>query len=357
MTSLNWSGFDKYKKLASVFGPPGMEGAVREELTQLLTPYVGSIETDRIGNLYAVMGPSDGTVIMISAHMDEVALIVSGITTDGYLQVKPQGYLHPEQFYMQPLVILGAKGPVRGLSTIIRDGEDTTISDIRIDIGAVSATKVGELGIQLGDRVCFSSQIEPLGPDMIIGKSADDRTGLFVLSEIARRLVNKTLPVKVILTATVQEEAIDTYAAWVGAGVAAQRINPALMLGIDTVDVRDWVPPNTVDGESQTRLNGGIGILRGAQDLHLGLVDHVLSVVQKKGLLHQIVPLPSTAADYTTVIRARAGVPCAGLAIPIRHSHSSSEIFVWKTLEDSISLMMELLDDPLELVRIAEKLS
>jgi putative aminopeptidase FrvX len=349
MNSSSWNGFEKYKKLASAYGPPGLEGAVRDELTSLLRPYTGRLETDRIGNLYAEVGSSESPVVMIGAHMDEVALVVTGITSEGLLKVKPQGYLQPKQFDQQPLVILTSHGLVNGFSKIKQGDQIPTIADVRIDVGASSAGNIENLGIQLGDRVCFLARIEQLDSGMVSGKSADDRTGVFALAEIARRLIGKSLPIRIVLTGTVQEEAIDTYAAWAGAGVAARRIDPLLMLGIDTIGISEL----DEEDEIGVTLEGRIGILRGAQDLHHGLVDHILNVARSRGIMHQIIPLPSTAADYTSVMRTGAGVPCAGLAIPISNPHSSKEIFLWKTLEDAVNLIIELLEEPHELLRIS----
>jgi tetrahedral aminopeptidase len=351
MISASWNGFRKYKKLASAYGPPGLEGEVRDELTHMLRLHTAQLETDRIGNLYAEMGPIESPAIMISAHMDEVALVISGATEKGLLRVKPQGYLQPKQFDQQPMAILTTHGPVNGVSKIYQSDQQPTFADVRIDVGASTVGDIESLGIQLGDRACYNTQIELMNSGVVCGKSADDRTGVYALAEIARRLVGKSLPFRVVLTGTVQEESIDTYAAWAGAGVAAKRVDPVLMLGIDTTGTSELGSENVLG----ITLEGGIGIMRGAQDLHHGLVDHILEVARNKKILYQIIPLPSTAADYTTVMRAGMGVPCAGLVIPVHHPHSSNEIFLWKTLEDAVNLIIELLDEPYELVRISNE--
>jgi len=353
MTSTNWSGFNEYSQVATAFGPPGMEGPVREVMSKLLRPYARVIETDRIGNLYAVMGPDEAPTVMLSAHMDEVALVVSGVTERGFIRVAPQGLLRPRSFCLQPVAVLGVNGPVQGIANIARQHGEALISDVLVDVGARSVPEVRELGVLPGDRVCFSPQIRALGADMIVGKAADDRVGLYVLAAVARGLARVDLAAKVVLVCAVQEEGVDTFVAWAGAHVAAQRLDPALWLGIDTVDSCDCVSEVGLADNSETSLADGVGILRGAQDLHPGLVDHLLARARNHGVQHQIIPLAATAADYTRVSRAREGVPCAGLAIPIRHPHSSSEIFLWRTVEDAVDLVLDVLSEPLELLHIA----
>jgi len=356
MISTNWGGFKQYKQLASAFGPPGMEGPVRDEMNKLLKPYARVIKTDSIGNLYAFMGPDKAPTVMISAHMDEVALVVNGVTEQGFIRVIPQGFLKLEHFFLQHVTILGTKSRVLGVANIAREHRRASMSDILVDVGARSALEVNKFGIRLGDRVCFSPQIYPLGPDMIVGKASDDRTGLYVLVEVARRLMGKDLAVQLVFVGTVQEEGMDTFVTWVGAHIAAQRLGPVLMLGVDTIDSGDWMPGINHPGTPQINLTGGVGILRGAQDLHPDLVDYLLARARANGIQHQIIPLAATVADYTAVSRAREGIPCAGLAIPIRHSHSASEIFHWRTVEDTINLILDVLSEPLELLRIARQL-
>jgi putative aminopeptidase FrvX len=356
MAPLEWSGFEVYERLASKFAPPGMEGPVRDELQDLLSRYTSLIEIDSIGNLYAYMGTAQGPRVMVTAHMDEVALVVSDINERGSLHVIPQGLLSAENFYKQPVMVLGSKGPILGIADIADSHEKALLQNVTIDVGVQSRREVSELGIRCGDRVCFSPQIRPLGRDKIVGKSADDRTGLYVLSEVARRLEGKELAIQLVLVGTVQEEGVDTFVAWAGARVATRKLAPALALGIDTVEAWDWIPNRDRRGKPRVHLSDGLGILRGAQDLHPGLVDYLIARASQNQLQHQIIPISATAADYTTISRSREGVPCAGVAIPIRHPHSSMEIFKWKTVEDTVTLLLDLLAHPGDLLEIAKKL-
>jgi putative aminopeptidase FrvX len=356
MAPLEWSGFEVYERLASKFAPPGMEGPVRDELKDLLSRYTSLIEIDSIGNLYAYMGTAEGPRVMVTAHMDEVALVISDINERGSLHVIPQGLLRAENFYKEPMMVLGSKGPILGIADIAYNHEKALFQNVTIDVGVQSRKEVAELGIRCGDRVCFSPQIRPLGRDKIVGKSADDRTGLYVLSEVARRLEGKELAIQLVLVGTVQEEGVDTFVAWAGARVAARKLAPELAVGIDTVEAWDWIPDRGRQGKPRIHLADGLGILRGAQDLHPGLVDHLLARASQNQLQHQIIPISATAADYTTISRSREGVPCAGVAIPIRHPHSSMEIFKWKTVEDTVTLLLDLLEHPGDLLEIAKKL-
>jgi len=357
MTVSNWTGFETYQRLASQFSPPGLERPVREVMIELLTPYAKSMKTDRIGNLYAFMGSGSDHSIMVSAHMDEVALVVRQITYEGLLCVLPQGFIKAESFRDQQVVVLAGQRNIPGTASVQNIDKETAIADIRIDVGAKDRKEVAELGIRLGDRVCFEPKIEALDSDSIAGKSADDRTGLYVLAKIAQRLSKVDIEIPIVLVGTVQEEGIDTFIAWSGAHVAANTLQPILMLGIDTIDAVEEGSANIPPNRPEVNIKDGLGILRGAQDLHPGLADYLLERSVSMEISHQIVPLSATAADYTSIARAHEGVPCAGLGIPILNTHSAREIFNWPTVETAVDFISEILRESKRLVQISNQLS
>jgi endoglucanase len=281
--------------------------------------------------------------------MDEVALVVTEVSKQGFLRVAPQGLLQPDRFRQQAVTVLGTKGQVSGIANAAKATRRHPF-DVWIDVGTHSPEEVAQLGILPGDRVCFAPHIQPLGDAMVTGKAADDRVGLYVLAEVARRLTGRQLSIRLALIGTVQEEGVDTFVAWSGAHVVGRRLSPVAMLGIDTVDARND------SGECQgVTLPAGLAVLRGAQDLHPGLVDHQLARAVSIGMRYKIVGLAATAADYTVIARSGQGIPCAGLGIPVCHTHSASEVFCWQTVEDVVSLLLEIVENPTELCRIAAR--
>ena len=89
------NSLDLLQELVSVPGPPGQEDGVREVLRGYLDR-LGFIPTsDAKGNLIVRLGKASRAKIVVTAHMDEIALFVRQINPDGSLKVAPLGGIFP----------------------------------------------------------------------------------------------------------------------------------------------------------------------------------------------------------------------------------------------------------------------
>ena len=89
------------KTLCSLPGASGREDAVREYLIRRVNPHA-EYEVDALGNLLVHKKGAQRAKkkVMLAAHMDEVALIVTYITEDGYLKFSPVvGIEYDERIY------------------------------------------------------------------------------------------------------------------------------------------------------------------------------------------------------------------------------------------------------------------
>src|SRR5690554_6084257 len=80
------------KKLSEIDGVSGREREVRELMEQELLKSVkkADISYDNIGSIIAKHGNS-GPRIMIAGHMDEIGMIVTKITDEGFLKFQTIG--------------------------------------------------------------------------------------------------------------------------------------------------------------------------------------------------------------------------------------------------------------------------
>ena len=75
------------KTLCRLPGVSGREDAVRDYLRDMAQPVADRIETDAMGNLMVFRkGRRSDKTLMLAAHMDEVGVIITGMTGDGYLK-------------------------------------------------------------------------------------------------------------------------------------------------------------------------------------------------------------------------------------------------------------------------------
>ena len=76
------------KELCALNGVSGDEGAVRDFIRAQAEPYADSIRTDALGNLIVFKKgkKATGNRLLLAAHMDEVGLIITRATEDGFLK-------------------------------------------------------------------------------------------------------------------------------------------------------------------------------------------------------------------------------------------------------------------------------
>ena len=84
------------QKLVEVFGPSGFEDQVRELIREEVAPFADEIEVDQMGNLYALKkGDGSGLKVLVAGHMDEIGLIATHITEEGFVRFTNLGFLIP----------------------------------------------------------------------------------------------------------------------------------------------------------------------------------------------------------------------------------------------------------------------
>ena len=82
------------KELSLAFGPSGYEKPVADLIESKIKDICDGYTRDTMGNLIAVLHCGDGSErkrVMLSAHMDEVGLMINEIDADGYLKFETVG--------------------------------------------------------------------------------------------------------------------------------------------------------------------------------------------------------------------------------------------------------------------------
>ena len=80
------------KKLCNIDASSGDEDAVRDFIISEIKDYC-EYKVDNLGNIIAFKKGEKRPLrkVMVDAHMDEVGLIITGITADGFLKFKTVG--------------------------------------------------------------------------------------------------------------------------------------------------------------------------------------------------------------------------------------------------------------------------
>lgn len=334
---------DTIKKLVEAYGPSGYEGQVRAIIREEIEGIADELKVDALGNLIARKGKqsSDGLKVMLSAHMDEIGLMVAYIDAKGFGRFTPIGGV-------SPLTLIGnrvrfANGTV---GTIHIDegmgawrGKAPDISKMYIDTGATSPD---DAPIQVGDAAGFFRTMDEAG-DRIIAKSLDDRISCSVLIETLRQLDAVGMsPHEVYFVFSVQEEV-----GLVGARTSAYGIDPDLGIAVDvtlTGDTPDATPMAVDLGKGPA-----IKIMDGGMLAHPIVKDLMIQRAESAEIPYQLEILRGGTTDARAIQTVRAGVPSGCVSIPARYVHTPSEMVDLNDVQNAIKLLVEILAQPIDL--------
>jgi putative aminopeptidase FrvX len=218
-------------------GPPAQEGPVRDVLTQALDTAGIKWTVDARGNLLASPGNNipEKPRIVVTAHMDEIALMVRQINPDGTLSVLPLGGAHPWKWGEGPVDILCGDTPLQGVlsfgsihttdaSTAIqksRDGKAIAWSDAKVITG-IPADQLPD-ALRSGTRIVLSKERRTpvrlgMNAELIAAPFLDDRADCVVWLQTLLALKEAGACPDVLFAATTAEELGGHGALWLLGG-------------------------------------------------------------------------------------------------------------------------------------------
>jgi endoglucanase len=339
-----------FEKLAEIPGGSGFEEKVVEAIVSELKRSLPDVSVDPIGNVIGKLGKGKKSV-MICAHTDEVGMLVKYIDPKGYIYFDLNGMIDERVLFSTKVDICTDKGIYTGVVGVknrhLLTPEDLkrpiTLSDLWIDMGAESAEEVRRWGIDIGDLIVFHPNFQRIGKDTIISKAIDNRASCAILIDLAERMKSKKIDYQLFLVAAVQEEVGSR-----GAKVAAQTLGPDMAIVIDTVPALDPVTP-----PQQATSECGKGPVIRSMDVNAmgwGTIyskkirQRLISTAVKNKIPHQK-DIFRTWTDASTIHTSGRGIPCGGIYIPRRYSHSPVELVKWSDVEKTAELLYLFLKD------------
>jgi putative aminopeptidase FrvX len=205
------------RELTAIPGPPGQEGAVRDALVRHVDSLGHSHSTDAKGNLLVRIGSGKPKVV-VTAHMDEIAMIVRRVEYDGRLAVGPLGGMFPWKLGEGPVQILATRGNLDGLlslGSIHTDDSDSNVRRAESEgvtwemariLTGLSRAEVLAAGVRPGTRVVVHQSRRNLFmlENLVGGYFLDDRADL--VSWLLALMELKGSQVDAVFAATVSEE-------------------------------------------------------------------------------------------------------------------------------------------------------
>lgn len=310
--------------LCELPGVSGDEGRVRAYIRSQAAPYAQSIRTDALGNLIVFKkgARSDGPKLMLCAHMDEVGVIVTHVTEEGYLKFDFVGGVD-RRVVIGKQVRLGEENipGIIGLKAIhLVSREERKKAPKRealyLDIGAKNKEEALKL-VQPGTYGCFVGPAAPFGNGLWKAKAIDDRLGCAIML----KLIQQELPMDVTFVFTAQEE-VGTR----GAFGAAFSVTPDIALVLETTTAADL--PGIEDHRKVCSPGRGpvISYMDGATIYDRKLFEQLRRLAEEHHIPWQTKEYIAGGNDARTIQRSRAGVRVAALSAAVRYLHAPSSV-------------------------------
>lgn len=327
---------DTMETLCCLDGVSGCEDEVREYILERVMPFADEIRTDPMGNLMVFKrgACTPAKRVMLAAHMDEVGLIITEITEDGYLRFDTAGGMD-RRVLMGKRVFVGA-GRVLGvigskaihLTTAEQRKSLPEIREMYIDIGAKNREEAVS-HVSPGDTAAFDDSVIRFGDGYVKAKALDDRIGCAAMVE----LIESQLPCDCWFAFTVQEEV-----GCRGAAAAAGTIEPEVSLILETTTAAD-IPG--VDGADKI-CELGKGVVIPFMDRG-SIYDRELyrllgRLAEENGIAWQTKSRIAGGNDASAFQRAAGGARVAAISVAVRNIHSPACTAKLSECEDQLEL-------------------
>ena len=331
------------KKLTEASGVSGNEKEVRDLIKEEIKDFVEDVYTDRIGNLIVF---KKGKVrsnkrIMVTAHMDEVGLLVKDIDESGLLKFIPVGGIDPRVLVSKSVHVgsdklvgvIGAK-PIH-LQKKDESSKVLSIDELYIDIGAKDKEDA-EDKVQIGDYISFKTDFEEIGQGMIKAKSLDNRVGCAVLVD----LIKSESPVDFYGVFTVMEEV-----GLVGAGPAAFKVEPDVAIILEGTVCYEMPDLDSHLIPTQVGKGPAISLADRTTVYNKDLREKVVQIAKDNNIKWQYRKTAMGGNDSGKIHTARSGCPTVTLSVPTRYIHSPVSIIKKTDYEDTCNLLLSILPE------------
>ena len=321
----------------------GFENEMREEFLNYTKEFVDSTDVDKMGNAYASIARStDSKIYLLEAHMDEIGFQVVYIDDNGYVYIRANGSVDAQCVPGSQVDIITSSGeyingvigktPIHLLNSEER-GKCQEIGSLWIDTGLCKEQVVNKVSI--GNPVTIRPNLLYLSENVISSKSLDNKIGVFIISQVLKRLsgVNeKSLDVHGV--ATVQEEVGHR-----GAYVCESKICPDLTISID-MDFATDVPNCQKTKYGDIALGRGVVIHRSI-DNDIPLTYTLEKLAKELNIKHQVSArsMPVGGTNAFVLQQSQGGNKTISLGIPCRYMHTPVEICDINDVKSAIDLI------------------
>lgn len=336
------------KALSEAKGVPGYESQVRQLFQSYLEPVSDEIERDYFGGIVGKKtGDAAGPKVLIAGHLDEIGMMVTYITDEGYIKFQTLGGWWSQVMLSQRVVIQTRKGELVGIigskPPHILPAEERNkvvkIQDMFIDIGVKDKSEAEAVGVRPGDPIVPYSEFTQLAnAKYFMGKALDNRLGCATAIEVLRGLQGIAHPNIVYAGATTQEEV-----GLRGAQTMVNYVKPDIAIALD-VGIAGDTPGITKNEALSACGEGPILLLYDATMIpNPRFRDFIMDVAHDSGIPLQVEVVAGGGTDAGRFHTSGTGVPSVAIGYPTRYIHSHAAIYHQDDFDHGVQLLIEVI--------------
>ncbi len=323
------------KELVSIYGPSSREDRIRDFIEEEIKDYVDELRVDALGNLIA-RKKGAGKKIMISAHMDQIGLMVIDIDDKGFARVASVGGVPSHGVSGQRVVFENGLVAVVGEEPL-DDVSKLKISNLYLDLGTKSKEETEAL-ISIGDICVYKADFDE-NENVVFTPYLDDRVGCFVAIEALKNIKDNKNDLYFVFS-TQEEVGLR------GAKTAAFSVDPDYGIALDVTMYGDTpkakrLAINLHDGAAIKAKDGSLVTLPYVK-------DKLIEVAEKNKIKYQIEILEYAGTDAGAMSLSRSGVRAGCISIPCRYVHSTNEMASKEDIINCQKLLEAFLEEDLD---------
>lgn len=319
---------DLLKKLCLLDGTSGNEDNVRDFIVNEIKDHC-EYKIDNLGNIICFKKGEKRPAkkLMLDAHMDEVGLIITSVTSSGFLKFDTVGGIDASVLCFKKVKIGEVHGIISGKPTHLLSKDERKkapkIDSLYIDIGVSSKDEALEL-INLGDTAIIQSDFTIMGEN-VKAKALDDRIGCAVLIN----LLKENAEYDFWAVFSTQEE-IGTR----GAKVATFAVNPDFALALEATTAADIA--GVSDEKSVCNLGKGPAV--SFMDRSTMYDRELYNAALQSGITVQPKRAVAGGNNSGAIHLSREGVRTLAISLSCRYIHSPSCVANIKDMENMTAL-------------------
>ncbi|MBR3766793.1 MAG: M20/M25/M40 family metallo-hydrolase [Clostridia bacterium] len=311
------------------------DSKTHKTIEEIISPFCEKIETDALGNLICHITEEGEKSIVLSAHMDKIGMVVTGIDkATGMLKIDKAGGIDLRTLAAARVKVIGSKvlfGCISSTPPHLTSGDRNKVSSIDslfVDCG-LSYDEIIKY-VSLGDTVEYHSPITELLGGRLTGAYMDNSAGCAAVIKAAQMLKNAGTKNKVTAVFTTREEIGKQ-----GATAVFTRLQPDLAL---ITDVSFACAPGIPKESSSPLLSGAMICISPILQKEVAL--KLIEEAEKNAVPYTVEVMGSrTATDSDVAVNAGTGIKTGLVSIPLLNMHTPVETLDIKDVDAVAQLL------------------